>query len=182
MERRNVFVALLVSLMFLLGFGATAHAQFTNASLLGTYAFQFTGTSGNHVELPVPDILGPGTHVASFPILVPRAGTGQVVADGAGTITSGNGVLFSQDITKVGDNPPTYPVVDNSCSVSITGTYSINVDGTGTMTLNIAGPCGSPVTLNLILTGGGAGAVFYTTPAPNPDAFSTVVSGTFALQ
>ncbi len=167
---------------------------FSNASLSGKYVFHYSGTAGDHVDIRIP-LDNDGNQppvIFSFmtvPVLTPTHGIGTFVADGGGNITSGAGFNFAERLNETNENDPSVPpsvaVVSRSCNVSsITGTYSINSDGTGTMTLSPVGPScpGETVTLNLILGRRGGAGVFYTTPAADPGTFSGIVSGGFTKQ
>lgn len=97
---------------------------FTNASLKGQFAFVTNGE--------VIDTSGTET---------PLARTGSFIADGNGNITSG-----VEDVAE--------PGVPANVDIAITGgTYTINADGRGTLTLNVTSG-GVPATLNfgIVLT------------------------------
>lgn len=81
--------------------GTVHAASYTNANLSGSFAFGIAGTSGSAGEV----------------------GTGVVVADGQGNITSGD------------ETVSTYGV---SCHATFSGNYSITADGTGTATVNVS--------------------------------------------
>ena len=98
--------------------------------MTGGYGFGVSGTSGTFVE----------------------AGSGVVVADGNGNITSG------EETVNIGGT---------SCHSTLTGTYSINANGTGSVAVTITpdaasianGCLGGAADLSLALTNGGAGVI-----------------------
>jgi hypothetical protein len=182
---------MVLSLAFLASFAAVVwvtgeflrpvHGQGTlsNADIVGSYAFNLVGSSGDQIQFNVPGTLNqgvplnvvpngtPGAFCApnipcfevnfanpapqlSFPIAEPMSIAGQFVADGAGNITSGSGFVFSQTLHTT--DGMTYTVVDKSCNFALTGTYSI-ASGTSTLTVNPVGPCITPglsATFNLL--------------------------------
>ncbi len=162
---------------------AQAQAGFSNASLSGTYVFHWAGTHGSQLNLGLVTGLVNGVPVisnVSIPVTVPDNGIGEIQADGAGNITSGSAFGFSQFLTQSGGQPPVFTVLDNPCNSTITGTYSINPNGSGTITLASSGSCGNDTLMaNLRITGRGNEGVFITVK-PNPGTFSEVVSGNFA--
>lgn len=163
-----------------------AQAGFSNASLSGTYVFHFAGTSSSPISIPVP-VADPSFPVqpANFPIPTPQGGIGEIQADGAGNITAGSGTTFSQGLTETQAPglPPSFSVVDKSCDTTFVGTYSINPDGSGTMTLTPSGSCHSPgktFTFNLTLAGKGSVGVFFIVTPNSGGGFADILSGGFA--
>jgi hypothetical protein len=94
--------------------------SYNNKSLKGTYAERFTGSVGT-VANPFPA----GT-------AVPQSGTGTETADGKGNFSAN--LVFS--------------IGGSTCSGTVTGTYVVNPDGTGTstgtFTPNATPPSGLP--------------------------------------
>jgi hypothetical protein len=178
--------------------GIHAQSSFSNASLSGTYVFHFAGNGSSSISLPVPFAnltctpAGCGScgapvcvEPANFPTLTPHGGVGEIQTDGAGNITAGSGTMFSQSVmeTQVPGSPPTFSVVDSSCDITVAGTYSINPDGSGTMTLAPSGSCISPgqtATFNLRIAGKGSVGVFVSIQPNSGGGFATIVSGSFA--
>lgn len=104
--------------------------KFTNASLNGTYAFMTSG------EAFVNTSTGPAES--------PMVRVGSFVADGNGHITSG-----VEDVNSSGTV---------SAAATITsGSYSINADGRGTLTLNVASTFNSTINFGIVLTSGSSG-------------------------
>lgn len=151
------------------------------------------------VQIPLDVRFPPAQYTVGFPVLQPLSITGTFTADGAGNITGGGGFFFSQKYVPQGAIDPstgfrfggTYQVEDASCSFTLTGTYSINPDGSGTITLQPVGPCvaaqvSAGATFNILLgRKGNAGImnmVFSIPPAAPPTTFSTFMSGSFIKQ
>jgi hypothetical protein len=95
----------------------------------------------------------------------PQGILGGFNSDGAGNATG--------SITAVG--PDIGPAPLNS---KFTGTYSVNPDGTGSVTLNL--DLGITVTLAIVATDGGSGILMLQTDASN--GFNELFSGTARLQ
>jgi hypothetical protein len=115
-------------------------AGFSNANVSGPYAFSL---SGYFVLLPP---------VVSTPTPTWLVGVGQLTADGKGHLTGSE----------------SFSLLGTQCAGTLTGgVYSINADGTGTLSATYAptsGDCaGEAVGLSLVLTNGGAGLKFYST-------------------
>ncbi|MGD1026148.1 hypothetical protein [Candidatus Binatus soli] len=128
---------------------------FSDASLNGTYSTRFSGFW-----------LIPSTTTGNPPSLSPIAGFGNLTADGTGNITGGT---------------ETFNAGGSVCTGTITGTYSVNPDGTGALTLTFTstGPgsnCSSLSGTNdddfAIRGMGGYGVDFFSTDA------DLVISGT----
>jgi hypothetical protein len=86
-----------------------------------------------------------------------------------------------------GVNISGWVIQDHSCNFTLTGSYSVNPDGTGTMNLTPTGSCitASNVTFNLLLAKKGVGGVFYTTPSPSQPpgiTFGSFATGSFTKQ
>ncbi len=191
MKKLTVF---LFALLVIGGLAVTGskviHAQpgFSNASLSGTYVFHFAGNGSSSISLPVPVASPPApqpVEAATFPITTPQGGVGEIQADGAGNITAGSGTFFSQHVMETVDGSgfPTFTVVDNSCDITVAGTYSINADGSGTMTLTPSGSCISPggtITFNLRIAARGSIGVFASSTPNSGGGFATIVTGGFA--
>jgi hypothetical protein len=85
-----------------------------------------------------------------------------------------------------------YLIRNQSCNFTLTGTYTVNSDGTGTMNLFPTGPCitlppppNGGITFNLLLARKGHGGVFHTTPMPSQPAgitYSSFFTGSFDKQ
>jgi hypothetical protein len=82
---------------------------FSDASVNGTYSTKFHGF-----------LLIPGATPSTPPALSPVAGFGTATADGMGNITGGS---------------ETFNAGGSVCTGAISGTYSVNADGTGTWTV-----------------------------------------------
>jgi hypothetical protein len=182
---------MVLSLIFLAGLAAVVwgtgeflrpvHGQGTlsDADIVGSYAFNLVGSSGEPIQLfipgtlnvanplnnfppgspncpsppnqfPCPSVnLAPGPQV-TLPMVQPLSLAGNFVSDGAGNITSGSGFVFTQSLhTTDGAN---YTVFDRSCNFTLTGTYSIT-SASSTLTVNPVGPCITPglsATFNLL--------------------------------
>jgi hypothetical protein len=174
-----------------------AQPSFSDVSLSGDYAFHFGGNGSSNVSLPVafqnltctptgcgscgaPVCIAP----ANFPITTPRHGVGEFQADGAGNI-AGSGTIFSQSLseTQVPGAPPTFSVLDDSCGFTFSGTYLINPDGSGTMTLIPSGSCfspGSTIAFSLKLAGKGTVGVFASVTPDGGGGFAAIIAGGFA--
>jgi hypothetical protein len=175
---------------------------FSNASLSGTYVFHVTGNGGTALDVsvlaetgssglpPVP-ILTPFSY--GFPVATPFFSAGRFVVDGNGNITSGTGVCFHEiaqtaaPASLINPNPsgPTYQAQGVAGSITnITGTYTVNSDGTGSMTLEVTSSCpnsdgvtsSGPVSVpfSFILASKGKVGVLW--------SFSGATSGTLARQ
>lgn len=100
-------------------------------------------------QIPLDVRFPAGQYTVGFPALQPLSITGTFTADGASNITGGSGFFSSQKYVPQGAIDPnsgfrvggTYRVEDNSCNFTLTGTYSINPDGSGTITLQPVGLC-----------------------------------------
>src|SRR5690242_16823333 len=134
MKRFCAVSSALLLTMALAVWGAKAiHAEpgFSNGSFSGAYVFHFSG-SGGHSFIG----LFVNSEEVQIPIPTPFAGMGELRADGDGNIVSGSsGTIINEEM-----NQP-FTVVDHSCDMNFTGTYTVNQDGTGTMTLIPDGPC-----------------------------------------
>lgn len=118
--------------------------HFSNASLHGTYVVKFEGTNSG----------GGGTLGGAS--LAPEHGVGLLVADGKGNFTGTEtaNILLNTDGVPTG-SPPSTAV----CTVTLTGTYTVNPDGTGTTTATAVpvssdprcGPAGGFTTTNAIV-------------------------------
>jgi hypothetical protein len=78
-------------------------------------------------------------------------------------------------------------IQDHSCNFTVTGSYAVNPDGTGTMNLTPTGSCitAPSITFNLLLAKKGQGGVFYTTPTPSQPpglTFGSFATGSFTKQ
>lgn len=78
-------------------------------------------------------------------------------------------------------------IQDHSCNFTVTGNYTVNSDGTGTMNLTPAGSCitAPNITFNLLLAKKGQGGVFYTTPTPSQPpglTYGSFATGSFTKQ
>lgn len=107
---------------------------FSNKSLKGTYAVKFQGTnSGGGGELEGAS-------------LAPINGVGKLIADGNGHFTGSQtaNILFNTNgvPTSSGNCPGPFGVCTAICTTTLSGTYTINPDGTGT-TSATATPVGS---------------------------------------
>jgi len=109
MRKLNVLLILCFTLVFASKVQGQTNSGVNNAELKGSYAFTFSGNSGN-VNVS-----------AGF------ASVGRFTADGAGNLTNGeldtNGAGGGATMT----------------AQPFTGTYSIGADNRGVMTLNISG-------------------------------------------
>lgn len=150
-----------------------ADGGLSNANLAGTYVFHFSGNSGHSFIT-----LFLNSEQVNIPAATPLAGIGEILADGNGNIVSGTGTIINQEL-----NQP-FIVVEHSCDMTFTGSYSVNADGTGTMTLIPNGPCdlsgGAPINFRLRLAGKGNEGVFISESPGEPGDFSTIMSGSFA--
>jgi hypothetical protein len=101
------------------GSGGTTHAAplFSNANVMGGYGFVGTGAQSEGGALPNLDIFANGVFTA----------------DGNGKVTSGSLVEVSDTLTN--------PTV---CTFNLSGTYSINADGTGGATITLSPTTGQP--------------------------------------
>jgi hypothetical protein len=110
------------------------HHHFSNSSLQGTYVVRFQGTNS-----------GAGGKVEGAS-LAPVNGVGQLIADGNGhfTGTQTANILFNTDglLTSSGSCPGPFGVCTAICTTTLSGTYTVNADGTGTTTAT-ATPVGS---------------------------------------
>ena len=151
-----------------------ADSGFSNASLSGSYVFHFSGNGGHSfIGLFI------NSEEVHIPIPTPSAGIGEIQADGYGNIVTGStGTIINQEM-----NLP-FTVVEHSCDMTFTGSYSVNPDGTGTMTLIPNGPCdlsgGAPINFRLRIDGKGNEGVFISETPGEPGDFSTIMSGSFA--
>lgn len=80
-----------------------------------------------------------------------------------------------------------YVIQGQSCNFTLTGTYSVNSDGTGTMNLIPNGSCitAPSITFNLLLARKGDGGVFFITPIPSQPqglTYSSFTTGSFTKQ
>jgi len=159
-----------------------------------------TGVPGEIVQnIPIPLAVSVPltTYTAGFPALQPLSIRGTFIADGAGNITGGSGFLSSEKFipqgaignSEAGVNPGgTYTVQDDSCNFTLTGTDSINSDGSGTITLRPVGSCipaqvSAGASFNILLGRKGDGGIMNMTFSPGPPtAFSTFLSGSFIKQ
>ncbi len=207
-------IVVLAGLAFTI-WGKPAKSKLSNSSLSGTYAFSFSGSSGGPIQFSVPGTLKisnplnnfpPGTPNCppparfpcpsvnfanpgpkfSFPIMLPSSVAGQFMADGDGNIPSGSGFVFSQEFkTTDGAN---YTVEDKSCNFTLTGSFSVLSDGTGTLTITPVGPCISPqieatgVSFNLLVGARGDSGVAFSAPVPDTGGFATFFAGNFTKQ
>src|SRR5437660_8934281 len=109
MRKLNAVLLLCLALLFASNVQAQSNSGVNNAELNGSYAFAFSGITGN----------SGGSSVF--------AAVGRFTADGSGNITSGeldtNGIGPGAVLT----------------AQTFTGTYSIGADHRGVMTLNISG-------------------------------------------
>jgi hypothetical protein len=104
-------------------------AQSSGAGMAGSYGFSITapytgGTSGTGVL------------------------QGAVTLDGAGNATTSGGIIVSVDSNTNASVPQVQPLPSNP------GTYSVNPDGTGTMTFH--DPSGRVISLSFVITDGGS--------------------------
>jgi hypothetical protein len=109
MRKLNALLILCLALVFASTVQGQSNTGVNNAELNGSYAFTFSGISGN------------GS------ISSPFAAVGRFTSDGAGNLTNGE-----LDTNGVGAGATV-------AAQSFTGTYSIGADNRGVMTLNIAG-------------------------------------------
>lgn len=176
--QRRLMVSIIVTTVIAIGGLRVAHAAagFSDASLNGTYLFTVSGNDSAMVNIPLP---GSQPVIASLPVMEPMAFQGQLQADGAGGIT-GSGSFIHQTAQIVSSVGPTYAAQDSSCSVSISGTYSINSDGSGTMTLSPTGSCiNASATFRVQLAARGVIGTLSLNNA-NPPQFATILTGTIA--
>ena len=187
----------------------------SNADFLGSYAFNLVGNGGQQIQFSVPGTLDQGTPLSVvpngtlgavcdeapptpcfqvnfasptpklvLPILQPMSVAGTFVADGAGNITSGSALVFDQSLNSTdGQN---YTLSDNTCNVTLSGTYSFPP---GTMTLNpvpVPGStCTPPPSITFTLLPGNGiqfGVMYLSAPVANPGAFSSFLNGSFFKQ
>lgn len=121
--RKQLWILIVVlALLPLASCGRTriVHAQigFSNASLSGPYAFDFSGEENGGA---------------------PVAAVGRLTFDGNGGITTGN-----ERRTEIGGVETAF---------SLTGSFSVNSDGTGTLTMNLGS--GFVDTWSMAITSGG---------------------------
>jgi len=174
----------------------TTHAAtLSNSSLIGTYTFLESGFapqptnlqlaycgSGGPCTLTNPANLFPSNVAVSNPF----SGFGTFVADGAGHITSGSASTDYGFYVNSGAANPT--VGDYQCTYTLSGTYSVNSTGTGTIDFVgtvTSGPCPNGNSVGggqLLLAGGGSGGVFWTHTTGAPSNFGNSIYGTFAIQ
>lgn len=157
----------------------------SNASFSGSYVFHFSGNGGHSFAAFLmansfqqnPPVLN--FQEVQLPVPTPFAGIGELLADGNGNIVAGsNGTIVNQELTQ------TLQVVDHSCDMTFTGTYNVNSDGTGTMTLIPNGPCdlsgGAPIPFHIRMAKKGNEGVFISVTPGEAGNFSTIMSGSFA--
>jgi hypothetical protein len=147
----------------------------------GGTGLQLLGTAGSVVQ-PGEVFTGTGriqsaqgtTPAGSYGMLLnrwpdanngPQGVFGVFNLDGAGNVTGSYTIISAN----VGPAP---------ISGTFMGTYSINPDSTGSITLNV--DIGVNVTLTIVVTDGGAGILMLQTNAS--DGFSQVTSGTARMQ
>jgi hypothetical protein len=111
--------------------------HFSNASLHGTYVVKFQGTNSG----------GDGTLEGKS--LAPVNGVGELIADGHGhfTGTQTANILFNTDGTPT-SSPSCSPPGSGCtgiCTTTLSGTYAVNPDGTGTTTATATPVAGSDV-------------------------------------
>jgi hypothetical protein len=157
---------------------ANQTGPFTLASITGTYVFELRGHGNAMIGIPgLADFScpnGPCFTVVqqNFSILTPNAATGFIVSDGNGNIIGGTGLCFGaseQEIIQ--DNttsPPTqgFPIRNESGTfTNAVGTYTVNSDGTGTMSFTTTGTafCSGSTDLSFILAGNGKMGAFWNT-------------------
>lgn len=109
--------------------------QFSNKSLKGNYTVIFRGTNSGSS--------GPSQGTS----LAPVNGVGLLTADGNGNFTGSQtaNILFNTNgqPTSGSSCPNNFPTCDAICTTTLTGTYSINSDGTGTTTATATPVAGS---------------------------------------
>lgn len=130
--RRVMFVMLLA----VQAFAGSAEAQgFSNASLNGTYLMMYRGHSLDFIT----------TQVSIFPVETARAARAVVQFDGAGNWTIITGGCGGERIQNIPGTPNYGPVpLPGGPLDGLSGTYSINPDGSGVINLSTAGPdCGT---------------------------------------
>ena len=97
----------------------------------------------------------------------PVAVLGVITFDGAGNLT-GNQTIASSDLSATATTVQTQ-------TVPFTGTYSVNADGTGSLTTQIPG--GGTNTVSFVITDGGSGLMFVLTAGTN-----SLITGTARKQ
>jgi hypothetical protein len=187
------------------------NSAFSNSRLSGTYIFHFRGSSGAQLQIPGGggvrgvDCGQPSPCLVPVPSFFPalqRIGiTGTFVADGAGGIPSLSARATLEEY-RTPDGGLSYHAVEGSCDVSLipetttppTTGYSVNPDGSGTLTLFIQGngtgsnPCQFQVTAvfdiqlaDIDKGTASTGLAELHAPIPNPGgAAPTRISGSFA--
>lgn len=83
----------------------------------------------------------------------PSATVGVITFDGAGNVTG--------SVTSVQPDPSPNATAVVVQAGQFTGTYTVNPDGTGTLTLQLGGP--TPNTSSFVITDGGSGLMFVNT-------------------
>jgi hypothetical protein len=132
-----------------------------------------------------------GELVYPFPVVAHQFGAGTLVADGAGNLTGSGICHLARPVNTVRANlapqlggvatPPQYGVAEIDQTISVTGTYTVNADGSGSMTLTTTPACGGgtgSATLSFVLGSGGRLGTFWEMDATHGGG----VSGTFARQ
>jgi len=120
--------ALALSILVLAGVcRADDHGHhFSNKSLRGTYVVKFQGTNSG------------GDGALEGKSLAPVNGVGELIADGKGHFTGMQtaNILFNTDGTPTssGSCPGPFGVCTAICTTKLSGTYTVNPDGTGTTT------------------------------------------------
>ena len=110
-----------------------------SAGLTGSYGFSATAayTGGNN----------------------PLAIVGVITFDGAGNVTGSE--------TVVQPDPSPNATTVQSFTVPFAGTYTVNADGTGALSIALAIPNASPITASFVLTDGGSGFMLVQTGGGN---------------
>ena len=123
----------------------------TAALLMGTVLW-LPGLRSQRVAAQSPAVAGS----YGFSIAVPYAGNGNgpyviqgvFTLDGAGNVTGGGGISVGVDTDPNATAPQVQPLQSN------TGTYTVNPDGTGTVT--IQNPNGKVTSISFVITDGGS--------------------------
>jgi hypothetical protein len=113
-----------------------------DSMLSGSYAFVFTANIGQSIIINgTSGGYQPGSNLTA--VTTPFAGFGTLVFDGSGHVTSGSGTFISKLYGPGGPLETEYPMVyDATCTFTLAGsTYSVNSDGTGTLSIVYPSPC-----------------------------------------
>ena len=184
MSVRRVLVILAFVLAFAVGqvaFDQPVHAQATScttASLAGTDIFSYQGTA-----------FGTAGTTSGLPTLA-----GDIRMLGPVTIQKSGQVTGSVTVTVAGGlpgSPSPTNLLQESCAMSVSGTFAVNSDCTGSAQITFSNPAGTNLTMPFALmassgsasllnsnNGTPVGVIFCPAPAANPDMNIYSIAGT----